>query len=179
MIKFGNEARQVKDWTGPGQLYVIKSLDDAKKAIAEIKERGEGTASDPGDGDHELAHYYKFAEIVAGHHLERVGDAFKYSGPPIPFDPDGVWPMIDDPNMVLYPAGSRALILARQFAESYQALLKALNRTFNGDPGYLGQAIGLMYSLDLQARELMQTPSGIKDGTTAGPSFQLPVPGLG
>ena len=34
-ITFGNEARQVKDWTGPGQLYVIKSLDDAKKAIAE------------------------------------------------------------------------------------------------------------------------------------------------
>jgi hypothetical protein len=178
-IKFGNEARQVKDWTGPGQLYVIKSLDDAKNAIAEIKEQGEGTARDPGDGDHELAHYYKFAEIVAGHHLERVDNTFKYTGPPIPFDPDGVWPMIDDPNTVLYPAGSRAQILAQQFAQSYQALLTALNRTFNGDPGYLGQSIGLMYSLDLQARELMQTPSGIKDGTTAGPSFQLSVPGLG
>ncbi len=178
-ITFGNEARQVKDWTGPGQLYVIKSLDDAKKAIAEIKEQGEGTARDPGDGDHELAHYYKFAEIVAGHHLERVDNTFKYTGPPIPFDPDGVWPMIDDPNTVLYPAGSRAQILAQQFAQSYQALLAALNRTFNGDPGYLGQSIGLMYSLDLQARELMQTPSGIKDGTTAGPSFQLSVPGLG
>jgi len=87
--------------------------------------------------------------------------------------------MIDDPNMVLYPAGSRALILAQQFAQSYQALLQALNRTFNGHPGYLNQAIGLMYSLDLQARQLVQTPSGVKEGTTAGPAFQLPVPGLG
>ena len=57
-------------------------------------------------------------------------------------------------------------------------MLKALNHTFNKDPGYLNQAIGLMYSLDLQARELMQTPSGLNDGTTAGPSFQLAVPGL-
>jgi hypothetical protein len=107
-INFGNEARQVKDWTGPGQLYVIRTLDDAKKAIEEIKNQGEGTPLDPGDGDHELAHYYKFAEIVAGHHLEKVGDAFKYSGPTIPFDPDGVWPMIDDPNMVSFIPRDRA-----------------------------------------------------------------------
>ena len=120
---------------------------------------------------------YKYAEIVAGRHLERFGDDFKYSGQPIPFDPDGVWPMIDDPNLVRYPAGSRAQTLAKQFAHSYQALLKALNRTFNGDPAYLSQAIGLMYELDLQARQLMQTPSGIKDGRNAGPSFQLTVPG--
>lgn len=75
--------------------------------------------------------------------------------------------MIDDPNLVLYQKGSRAQILAKQFAESYQTLLSALNRTFNGSPGFLKQSIGLMYSLDLQARELMQTPSGIVDGATA------------
>jgi Ferritin-like len=177
-ISFGHQDRQVKNWTGPGQLYVIKSLDDAKKAITEIKDQGEGTTHNPSDGDGELAHYYKFAEIVAGRHIERTGKTWAYSGPPIPFDPDGVWPMIDDPNMVLYPAGSRARILAEQFAESYQALLQALNRTFNGDPDYLNQAIGLMYSLDLQARQLMQMPSGIKDRTMAGPSFQLSVPGM-
>jgi hypothetical protein len=177
-ITFGHEDRQVKNWTGPGQLYVIKNVDDAKRAIEEIKDQGEGTTLNPGDGDHELAHYYKFAEIVAGRHLEKVGDSWKYSGPVIPFDTEGVWPMIDDPNTVLYPPGSRARILAQQFAESYQALLSALNDTFNGQPDNLSRAIGLMYSLDLQARQLMQTPSGIKDGTTAGPSFQLPVPGL-
>jgi hypothetical protein len=87
--------------------------------------------------------------------------------------------MMDDPNVVLYPPGSRAQILSLQFAQTYQALLKGLNRTFNGEPSYLPEAIGQMYSLDLAARQLMQTPSGLKEGTTAGPSFQLPVPGLG
>jgi hypothetical protein len=177
-IKFGNADRQVKNWTGPGKLYAIASFDDAKAAIEEIKDQGEGTSqNDPDDSDHELAHYYKFAEIVAGRRLERVGTTFSYSGSKIPFDPEGVWPMIDDPNLALYPAGSRASILAQQFAQSYQSLLEALHRTFNGDPAYLDQAIGLMYSLDLQARQLMQTPSGVRAGATAGPSFQLPVAG--
>jgi ferritin-like protein len=179
-IIFGNKDQQVKDWSGPGKLYVISSLKDAQDAIDEIKEQGEGRSSrDPKDNDKELAHYYKFSEIVVGRQLENINGKYQYTGAPIPFDPDGIWPMIDDPNMVLYPAGSRALILAQQFAQSYQALLQALNRTFNGDPGYLNQAIGLMYSLDLQARQLVQTPSGVKEGATAGPAFQLPVPGLG
>ncbi len=115
---------------------------------------------------------------MAGRQLVRGKDTFSYTGAPIPFDPDGVWPMIDDPNVVVYPAGSRARLLSMQFAQGYQALLAGLNRTFNGDPDYLREAIGLMYSLDLSARELMQTPSGLKEGTTAGPGFQLSVPGL-
>jgi hypothetical protein len=179
-IRFGNEKRQVKDWSRPGKLFVIGTLEDAQRAIQEIKDQGEGRSpSDPDAGRDELAHYYKFSEIVAGRQLIRTKAGVKYEGAPIPFDSEGVWPMIDDPNAVLYPKGSRALILAQQFAESYQALLQGLNRTFNGEPEYLNQAIGVMYSLDLQARQLMQTPSGIKEGTNAGPSFQLPVPGLG
>jgi hypothetical protein len=89
-----------------------------------------------------------------------------------------VWPMIDDPDMVMYPQGSRALILAEQFSRTYQALLKGLHRAFNGEPSYLREAIGLMYSLDLAARELMRTPLGLKDGSTAGPTFQLTAPGM-
>jgi hypothetical protein len=174
-ITFGHTERQVTSWTGPGRLFAIATLDDARAAIREITEQGEGTAPlRPGDGDRELAHYYKFSEIVAGRRIVRTVDGFSYDGEPIPFDPAGVWPMMDDPDITRFPAGSRAAILSAQFATTYQALLDALNRTFNGDPGHLGAAVGLMFSLDLAARELMQTPSGLGDGTTAGPSFQVP-----
>jgi len=178
-ITFGNADKQVSEWSGlVGRLYVVENLQDALDAIQEIKVQGEGTnALNPDDPQHELAHYYKFAEIVAGRRLVKTEKGFAY-GEPIPFEADGVWPMIDDPNIVLYPQGSRAQILSVQFAQTYQALLKGLNRTFNGEPKYLREAIGLMYSLDLAARQLMQTPSGVKDGTTAGPSFQLSVPGV-
>jgi hypothetical protein len=86
--------------------------------------------------------------------------------------------MLDDPNYVMYPAGSRARILSEQFASTYQTLLNSLNETFNGRPDQLGDAIGLMFSLSVAARNLMETPSGLNDGTTAGPSFQMAVPGV-
>lgn len=176
-ITFGHTERQVKDWTGPGQLYVIDSLEKAELSLKEIMEQGEGaTPLDPDDTDQELAHYYKFSEIVEGRRIVMEKDGFSYSGPPIPFDPDGVWPMVDDPDIALLPRGSRARILSEEFAHSYQALLNGLHRTFNGNPDNLSQSIGMMYSLATSARQLMQTPSGRDDGTTAGPTFQLPFP---
>lgn len=175
-IIFGNEDKQVKEWNGQGKLFVIKNLQDALNALEQIKDQGEGmSASDPQDGDGELAHYYKFAEIVNGHHLERKKDGtFSYTGAKIPFDPKGVWPMEDDPQPVNYPEKSRAQILSVQFAQAYQAMLKGLHRTFNGEPGYLQEAVGTMFALSLMARKLVETPTGASDGTTMAPAFQLP-----
>jgi hypothetical protein len=176
-VTFGHTDQQVSDWTGTGKLYVIGSLEDALAAIDEIKVQGEGAAPlDPDDEDRELAHYYKFSEIVHGRRIVVGPGGYSYTGEHIPFDPEGVYPMMDDPDASQYPDGSRALILSNQFAETYRTLLNGLHRTFNGEPGYLGEAVGVMYSLSVIARQLMQTPSGRGDGTTAGPSFQLPFP---
>lgn len=179
-ITYGNFDKQVGGPEGTGQIFIIRSLADAKEAIADIKDQGEGkSATDPYDGYGELSHYYKFSEIVEGRQIyPPVGDAsttkpetYSYTGPKIPFNPDEVWPMIDNPSLATYPAGSRAELLSQQFAESYQALLSALHTTFNGHPENMNTAIGTMYSLGLQAAQLMQTPSGITEGQNAGPRF--------
>jgi len=176
-IQFGHTDRQVSDWTGPGTLVVVDSLEKALSALNEIKEQGEGASPlNPYDEDAELAHYYKFSEIVEGREIVVKPGGFAYTGPEIPFEPEGVYPMVDDPNLGLLPKGSRARLLSEQFAKSYQAMLNALHITFNGKPDHLRESIGLMYSLSVQARELMATPSGREDGTTAGPVFQLPTP---
>lgn len=176
-ISFGNADKQVTTWHGPGKLFAITSLADACRAIDEIKRQGEGAGPrHPGDGDGELSHYYKYAEIVYGHRLVKKEQGFAYDGEEIPFDPNGVWPMMDDPNLAVYPKGSRARVLQEQFARTYQALLNGLHIAFNGEPDKLGEAVGLMFSLQLAAQQLMETPSGLDDGTTAGPSFQLPFP---
>lgn len=174
-ISFANTAKQVTEWGGNIKIDKITSLKDALDAIEKIKDQGEGTnVHDPSDGNGELAHYYRFAEIVHGAHLTVKDGKFSYTGEAIAFDPEGVWPAIDDPQPVNYPEGSRAQLLSVQFAESYQAMLKGLNRAFNGEPAFVQEAVGTMYTLSLLAKQLMQTPSGQKDGTTAGPAFQLP-----
>lgn len=174
-LSLGNADRQVSEWSGPGKLYVIRTLDDARAAMAEIKDQGEGRGPlHPGDGDHELAHYYKFAQIVEGRRLVVDKGSFGYTGEVIPFDSRGVWPMVDDPDLETFPVGSRARVLALTFAQSYQALLNGLHRAFEGKSTGLSEAIGMMYSLSVTARELVQTPSGLGDGSTAGPVFGWP-----
>jgi hypothetical protein len=175
-IKFGNLDKQVDQWSGVGKLFKIGSLEDALLAMDEIKDQGEGNGADnPYDGDGELAHYYKFSEIVEGRRLVKgkKKGTYAYRGPKIPFNTDEVWPMVDNPSLVTYPAGSRAAILSQQFAETYAALLNSLHETFNGNPHNLKDSIGVMYSLGIIARQLMETPSGLRDGTTAGPKFKI------
>lgn len=188
-IRFGHVDRQLASWPGSEgravshdlELQAIADVDDAVAAIDAITEQGAGL--DPGDPDTtegELAHYFKFAEIVAGRRIVKNATGFAYDGDPVPFDPDGVYPMMDDPDLGKLRPGSKAYILATQFAQTYHALLRGLDRTFNGEPAAIAGAIGTMYSLDVTARQLMRTPAvrpdGKADGTTAGPSFQLPYP---
>lgn len=157
----------------------VTPVTDVKSALAAIDlivEQGEGTATSPLDPEHEVAHYYKFAEIWHGRRLIATPDPdprkpqFAYAGPPIPFDPSGVWPVVANPHADLYPAGSTAAYANNTFNFTYTSLLRSLHATFNGQPGQMNAAIGLMESLKQQAIGMMSTP--LRDGTTAGPTFQ-------
>jgi len=178
-LEFGHADRQVQGNVGGHALTPITSAEEACASLQRIVHEGEGASLlDPDESSDsvELSHYYRFSEIVRGNRIVVSSDGFSYSGPSIRFDPDGVYPMSPDPITMLYPKGSRAAMLSAQFDRSYQAMLNRLHDAFNGEPSALGEAIGSMYSMSVQARQLMETPSGFDDGTTAGPAFQLPFP---
>jgi Ferritin-like len=169
----GDPKRQVTHAFPAAELFAVTDVNSAVKAIELIVEQGEGTKRSPLDQEHELAHYYRFAEIYHGRTLERdpsAPDGFSYSGPPIPFDPAGVWPAILNPKTTTYPAGTKGHNACLNFNYGYTSLLKSLHATFNGQPGQLPAAIGLMESLKEQAINMMEIELG--DGTNAGPSFE-------
>lgn len=168
----GDQSLQVTGWFSPEELFAITNVATAQQAISIIMEEGEGTSTSPLDQEGELAHYYKFAEIANGHELvpdPTAPNGYAYTGPAIPFDATGVYPMTNNPGSVTLPAGSLVLQMAEQFDATYSALLNALNATFNGDPSNLNVAMGLMYSLRVQAQNLMQQPLG--NGENAGPRW--------
>ena len=139
-----------------------------------IVDQGEGTRTSPDDGAFEPAHYYRFAEIVNGRALVRDESSpvkWSYSGAPVGVDPAGVWNTLDDAKTVDYPAGSRARTLAETFNVAYTNLLRALERAFNGDPGNIKVALGLMYELRLAAVALVSTPLR-GTGLNAAPTFE-------
>ena len=172
-IFVGDPARQVTHGFLVGELFAVTDVNSAVRAIDLIVEQGEGTKRSPLDPEHELAHYYRFAEISHGRELQpdpQAPGGFSYSGPAIPFDPGGVWPAALNPKVISYPAGSIAQNACRNFNYGYTSLLKSLHATFNQEDGQLASAIGLMESLKEQAMNMMEIELG--DGTNAGPSFE-------
>jgi hypothetical protein len=74
---------------------------------------------------------------------------YVYGGDAIPFEPGGVLPVIENPTVSFYPAGSQARQANDAFNGTYTSLLQALHVTFNGSPASLENAIGLMETLKL------------------------------
>jgi hypothetical protein len=172
----GDRARQVEEWHGKGSLFAVHNLETAKRAIAEIVEQGEGASPHDPEAGGEIAHYYRFEEIVRGRRMVAHDGTFSFSGDPIPFDQEGVFPMRDDPNTKTLPPGSAARHSSQRFDDIYGNLLTALQRVFDGHPQELGDAIGLMYALQVSGRGLMEVPTAPGSDTTAGPSFRYPHP---
>ncbi|MGK7923776.1 MAG: ferritin-like protein, partial [Spirulina sp.] len=178
----GDPARQVHHWYDAGNYGVtrgkmipVTDLDSALKAIAAIQKQGEGaSAINPRDGYNELAHFYKFEEIVRGRSivLNPHGRGYSFSGAEIVFDPEGVYPMTDNPNTQSLPSGSGARLLSEQFNESYSHMLNVLHDVFNGQPDRMSDVISMMFSLSVLGRKVMETQiPGTSE--TAGMSFQL------
>jgi hypothetical protein len=168
----GDPGRQLREWPGPtGEVRPIDDVASARWAITLIREQGEGASNhDPTDRDGELGHYYRFLEILKGREIVPRGDTWAYAGAEIPM-PD-TYPVVDNPTMAGYPDASAAPALALQFNVTLGRLLAALEHTFDGEPDQLDTALGLMYSLQVQAYDLYAQPSGRDDGTVAGPTFE-------
>ena len=165
----------------PGTLYNVTNITSAHNAIQEIVEQGEGAGPiDPtsGLGD-QLAHYYKFEEIVCGNKLkENSTGGYQFIGEPIEFDESGVYPMADDPSTKKFDStklgsNTNASHYSRVFNEGYRHLLNRMHEGFNGKPEVFEDVVTIMQSLKLHAIKLMRT---FFDGThTAGPTWEYDV----
>lgn len=156
----------------PGTLYNVTNITTAHLAINEIVEQGEGVGPfDPSSGlGDQLAHYYKFEEIVCGNQLINTSDGYKFSGDPIVLDENGVYPMEDDPRTGSLTPNTNAMHYSRVFNEMYRNLLNRLHKVLNGEPDGFGDAVALMQSIKVHAKKLLQTPT--HDGFTAGPAWE-------
>lgn len=173
---------QVTDWysnEADGDLIAVTDQESALAAIDTILSQGEGAPDTPfdldGDAPLDLAHYYKFAEIYNGRELVRDPSApngFSYSGNDIPYDPDGVYDLQPNSKSGDLPNATQAYRLSKQFNESYTSLLNGLHIAFNGQPGYIRQAMGLMYSLKVTAMDLVEQVIWPGEDTRPGPSFE-------
>ncbi|HVK06506.1 MAG TPA: ferritin-like domain-containing protein [Armatimonadaceae bacterium] len=180
----GDPARQLGPeafhYDGAGNIVVVTDLASAKEAMEEIVEQGEGL--DHGSiwsGDrsmfhrdrHEVSHYFRLQEMLAGRHFKH-GDTAESgpSGRPCAVDWDAVYPMRPNPKPDDFPEGSAARVALHAFDRAYCDLLRRMHRAFNGEPEQMALAVGEMYQIKALAQDLVRMPTG--DGvTTVGMSY--------
>jgi hypothetical protein len=158
----------------------VTGVTSACAAIDTIIDQGEGTLTSPLEVvGTDVAHYYRFAEIVHGRRLVRnpatglgtsPGQRYIYAGAPVPVQPEAVWNAPLNPKTAAYPDGSAARHACQAFNYTYTGVLKALHAAFNGAPRELKAAIGLMGSLQQQATDMMA--GAATGGAPVGPSFE-------
>ena len=160
--------QQVKwPWNGPGHkvyvgtVHIINNTNSSISGIYEIIEQGEGAHHlDPKQIDTGMyAHFYQFEELVCQNRLKKLHNgSYAYTGDPIIYDEAGVYPMIDDPKNTTFQPGSRCYTQARAFHRVYRNLLRVLQKTFNGEPEEISEAVKLMESLLVHAKRCISTP---------------------
>jgi hypothetical protein len=159
-------------------LFPILTKEDVSRAINIIVEQGEGTTTSPIDFEGEIAHYYRFEEIYVGKSLVVITKPdgtkdYAFAGAPITFTADDVFPIFPNTKARMLDEGSEERRRVDEFNETYGSLLNGLHRTFNGEPTFLDQTIGLMFDIKLLAEKLCGTPFPGKPGYNVGPTFEF------
>ncbi len=160
-----------------GNVMPVRGLSDAKDVITQVAQQGEGRrkiSNLTGDQERfgqpkEVAHYFRFEEILAGRLYDRDDDVkLDPAGRELVVDWRAVYPMRSNPD----PSSARPEGIAKllkDFDLTYRDVLKSLHDGFNGRQEALGQAVGEMYRLRYQSTALMEV--GISPHETHGPPF--------
>jgi hypothetical protein len=172
----GDPARQITPeyyYSGGGELIAVTDLDSALAALDLIAEQGEGTTDHIFDEDGEIAHYYRFHQLVAGKYYVEGDTPGAPTGGTVDVDWDAVYPIMPNARLADLPEGAPVAALVKGFNRDYAAFLALLTRAFDGEPGLFIDAVGDMFRLKEGFGQIMKTPLGDGSGRHAAPTFEV------
>jgi hypothetical protein len=172
----GDPARQVTPeyyYSGGGEVVPVTDLKSACAALRLIAEQGEGVGGRIYDVERELAHYFRFKQLLHGRYYQDGDEPDDPTGPPLDVDWDAVYPLKKNATLDDFPDGSELHAAALAFNASYADFLELLTRAYAGRPELLIEAVADMFRLREQMTQLMHNPIPGLDGVNAAPTFEL------
>lgn len=165
-------------YSGGGNAIAVTDMASAQEAIRLIIEQGEGPGGGIYDHEGELAHYFRFNQLIEGRYYQK-GDKPEIgpSGPVLSVDWQAVYPIKTNARLTDYPEGSELHAAAVKFNKSYAEFLAFLTRAFNGEPQLMLTAVPQMFNIRDKMTQLMRNPIPGMPGITAAPTFEMPEDG--
>ncbi|MDR3515037.1 MAG: ferritin-like protein [Azospirillaceae bacterium] len=172
----GDAGRQITSqyyYSGGGHLHPVTDLATAVTAIRLVIEQGEGQTATIYDSQKELAHYYRFDQLIHGRYY-RSGDAIEHpTGEPVSVDWDAAYPVKTDVKLADIPAGSELHQAAAAFNQAYARFLAEITEAYNGKPHKLMEAVAHMFEFRNAMTVLIRNPLPGSNGLYAGPTFEV------
>lgn len=172
----GDPARQVTAdyyYSGGGEIVAVTDIESAAAALRLIAEQGEGLGGGIYDTEAELAHYYRFQQLVKGRYYRVGDDADHPTGPHLRVDWDAVYPVKRNARVEDYPEGSELRAAALDFNLRYAEFLRFLTQAYTGRPELLLEAVVEMFRIKEQMNMLIRNPIPGMDGVNAAPTFEM------
>lgn len=172
----GDPALQVTPdyyYSGGGDVIPVTDLASAKAATRLISEQGEGLGGAIFDTEDEIAHYYRFEQLLLGRYYRPGDEPGSPSGGSVDVDWDAIYPVRKNARLADYPEGSDLRRGAEDFNRRYKEFLDLLTRAFRGEPNLLIPAVGAMFEIKELCYRLMRQPIDGAGGEHAAPTFEI------
>ena len=171
----GDPARQVGPeyyYSGGSEVVKVTDVESAAAAMRVISEQGEGLGGGIFDDEGELAHYYRFQQLLLGRYYQPGDRADSPTGPTLDVDWDAVYPVLADAALAHYtePGELRDAVMA--FSAAYGDFLARLTEAFGGRPDLLLPAVGDMFRIKELACQIIRNPMPGQAGVNAAPVFR-------
>lgn len=161
-------------YSGGGGLIAVTDLDSAMKALELVAEQGEGHSGRLFDDDGEIAHYYRYQQLVLGRYYNPDDGAGNPTGVTLDVDWDSVYPIRTNVCLDDLEADPGLHAAAKTFNDRYAQFLRLLTDSFNGRPDLLISGVGEMFRLRDLATQLIRSPLPDGSGENAAPTFEMP-----
>lgn len=161
-------------YSGGGGLIAVTDLDSAMAALDLVAEQGEGHSGRLFDDDGEIAHYYRYQQLVLGQYYDADDAAGEPTGVSLDVDWDSVYPIRTNVCLDDMAADPELHSAALAFNERYAGFLSLLTDSLTGKPELLIPGVGEMFRLKELATQLIRTPLPDGSGENAAPTFEMP-----
>ncbi len=173
----GDPARQADSryyYSGGGRLFPVTDIKSAREAINLIIEQGEGFGGGIYNDEHELAHLYRFEQLLKQRYYQKGDRPGNPTGPALTVDWNAVYPIKKNARLSDYPESSELHAVAMAFNGAYAEFLDLLTRAYNGKPELLlTQAVPRMFELRNRINQLIRNPVPGLEGVNAAPTFEM------